>query len=699
MNQKKQEKNFAILYSLNGKIRLLILLLLVLLSLVVVIAFSETDKATFRENMRTQNDALVDNVATFYELIVENTNDLSNKIILYDISSVSFYESITSGTIPTEMRSRLFDFLTGISVTNEYIYSVYFYDVSRDVMYSTLSMPTATSKKDEFYDSSIFDEFTDDSFIEITPRILNSSSGFGLVQPNLFMFSITRKLTIEDDVFFLVVNINAETVYNSIQREMELLNADSTDLYITDKNDIILYSGDETELLTEFDMSAFNQGDIISDTYSGALECNFVLKQSIDPVSFNINSAVFIIIIVFSVLLLATYFIIEFIVLPLKKKVVETNELRWKSMLLSSDRSEEYEKLVLDDNIIKGEAFVIVSLRSVKEFGEFSSIVTSYFYQKTDDERFDFQVIHMPDDGISLVVSIKKYDFDNVKYLDMVHTVLNDFLTSMSLEHLHNVECGVGRIKTSLSTISESYRESLETFEYSYTLNSQIRIYFNIDKLSKEYIFPSQLSSQMLNQLIVGNLKSCINITDLIFRSFNSSDYILSNDKIIQTLYFMHNIILSHIATLPVPIKIQNDIDYNNCSSLEKLYDAFINFIEDIVNQINALDDNSQAASFAEILSYTHEHFCDNEICLDVVAESCNVATSFVSKVVKECTGMNFPAYITYLRIEKAKLLLEENTMTVNQISEEVGYTYPYYFVKKFKSLEGVTPGQYFQKK
>jgi AraC-like DNA-binding protein len=33
--------------------------------------------------------------------------------------------------------------------------------------------------------------------------------------------------------------------------------------------------------------------------------------------------------------------------------------------------------------------------------------------------------------------------------------------------------------------------------------------------------------------------------------------------------------------------------------------------------------------------------------------------------------------------------------MTIEEISKASGYNYSYYFIKIFKSLEGITPGQY----
>jgi YesN/AraC family two-component response regulator len=60
----------------------------------------------------------------------------------------------------------------------------------------------------------------------------------------------------------------------------------------------------------------------------------------------------------------------------------------------------------------------------------------------------------------------------------------------------------------------------------------------------------------------------------------------------------------------------------------------------------------------------------------------------------KEYVGVNFIDYLTKLRLDKAKDLLRNSELSVNEIAEAVGYE-PKYFMRIFKKLEGVTAGNY----
>lgn len=53
---------------------------------------------------------------------------------------------------------------------------------------------------------------------------------------------------------------------------------------------------------------------------------------------------------------------------------------------------------------------------------------------------------------------------------------------------------------------------------------------------------------------------------------------------------------------------------------------------------------------------------------------------------------MNFVDYVTLVRMERAKELLNDTNMTIESISEHVGYQTPHYFTKKFKERFGMTP-------
>ena len=61
----------------------------------------------------------------------------------------------------------------------------------------------------------------------------------------------------------------------------------------------------------------------------------------------------------------------------------------------------------------------------------------------------------------------------------------------------------------------------------------------------------------------------------------------------------------------------------------------------------------------------------------------------------KKATGVNFTAYVSRLRIEKAKNLLLNLNLNVSEIAYEVGFQSLTHFNRVFKKIMGQSPTEY----
>ena len=66
----------------------------------------------------------------------------------------------------------------------------------------------------------------------------------------------------------------------------------------------------------------------------------------------------------------------------------------------------------------------------------------------------------------------------------------------------------------------------------------------------------------------------------------------------------------------------------------------------------------------------------------------------FSTKFTKE-TGMTFSTYLTSVRLEKAKRLMESTDLRMYEISDRVGYHNVEHFNRMFKKAYGTSPGDY----
>lgn len=94
------------------------------------------------------------------------------------------------------------------------------------------------------------------------------------------------------------------------------------------------------------------------------------------------------------------------------------------------------------------------------------------------------------------------------------------------------------------------------------------------------------------------------------------------------------------------------------------------------------------------IVRYMQEHLAE-EISLNVLSEEFHLSAQYISQLFKSEIGVNFLAYLTNIRMEKAKKLLLSTTFSIAEISEKCGYGDYRVFTKVFKKAEGITPSQY----
>ena len=70
------------------------------------------------------------------------------------------------------------------------------------------------------------------------------------------------------------------------------------------------------------------------------------------------------------------------------------------------------------------------------------------------------------------------------------------------------------------------------------------------------------------------------------------------------------------------------------------------------------------------------------------------MSIAYMSLQFKKEMGENFLDYVWKLRLEKAKRLLQESDLSIDEISAAVGYANTSSFRRKFKQETGISPSQ-----
>lgn len=94
------------------------------------------------------------------------------------------------------------------------------------------------------------------------------------------------------------------------------------------------------------------------------------------------------------------------------------------------------------------------------------------------------------------------------------------------------------------------------------------------------------------------------------------------------------------------------------------------------------------------VISEIREHYME-DISLTSLSAKYNISLGHLSKMIKESLSVNFSDYIASLRIQRAKELLRDDRLSIQEIAEIVGYNDYFYFTKVFKRVEGISPSKY----
>ncbi len=94
---------------------------------------------------------------------------------------------------------------------------------------------------------------------------------------------------------------------------------------------------------------------------------------------------------------------------------------------------------------------------------------------------------------------------------------------------------------------------------------------------------------------------------------------------------------------------------------------------------------------------YIEKHYC-TDFSMNDVAKAVSLSPHYFSRLFKRETGLTFLEFLTQKRIDRAKQLLRDPGLTINEVAQSVGYSEACYFSRVFKKSENISPSEYREK-
>ena len=114
-----------------------------------------------------------------------------------------------------------------------------------------------------------------------------------------------------------------------------------------------------------------------------------------------------------------------------------------------------------------------------------------------------------------------------------------------------------------------------------------------------------------------------------------------------------------------------------------------------LIKMVRASSKNAEVTDVWDAIEEYIDRNSDKRITLSAIASKCFYNPSYFSRVFKQKYGTTLTEYMKSKRIEKAKKLLAEGVLTVDQVIQAVGFTDRSAFYAAFHAIVGCTPAEY----
>lgn len=192
-----------------------------------------------------------------------------------------------------------------------------------------------------------------------------------------------------------------------------------------------------------------------------------------------------------------------------------------------------------------------------------------------------------------------------------------------------------------------------------------------------EEIYLSMVAETYFYPIVIYNMV----ISRLIFIINNVVNLIMKNSS-------MHSLSSSIILT-----SLQQEFDTIEARN-GKFHELFSQIQKDMENKRK--DKLNQIT--ADINLLIEKEYRNPLLSIEMMAEEVGMSVAYICRIYKQYTGKTINETLLNKRMEQARQLLTDSSLSVNEISEKVGFTGSSYFYRVFKKVNGVTPIEFRRK-
>ncbi|THF73002.1 helix-turn-helix domain-containing protein [Cohnella fermenti] len=262
---------------------------------------------------------------------------------------------------------------------------------------------------------------------------------------------------------------------------------------------------------------------------------------------------------------------------------------------------------------------------------------------------------------------------------------------------------GIGSSVTEVGDISKSCESAVRALDYKSALGSNRVIgHWEIEDLASGDLFVYLQYVRTIAQAFRVGSEDWKEQLGLLFAGLRS--LLLPREEIDGVLIYMNYFFLREMTELPPEYQEIWNREFrerweermDSLETLDELEAFYSDRLTACFSRMKSLrEERGNHAAVRRVREYIERNFHNPDLSLTLLGEKFQMNTSSLSTLFKEEFGEKFVAYLCQVRMEHAKDMLRNGSLPINEIAGRVGYQHPMSFIRTFKKMVGVTPGDY----
>lgn len=250
-----------------------------------------------------------------------------------------------------------------------------------------------------------------------------------------------------------------------------------------------------------------------------------------------------------------------------------------------------------------------------------------------------------------------------------------------------------------------AYREGLDALRQRIQLGEGVIIQYetaNFGKYNLNLHYPHQKEAELIDAIKLAEPETAREklrkFMEAVFRlELSPQEYQIPLVRLLNNLLEMmqeSGIALAQISTY-------NRSLYEQLLSMHTAQEVNDWFLSKIIMPLIRIFRDRQASQYhslsEKIIDMIQKHY-DSDLTIEQCADELHYNANYLSSVFRKETNLSFSEYLTSHRFHMAKKWLRDTDMTVKDIARTLRYNNSQNFIRSFRKIEGMTPGQYREK-